>query len=107
MKNMTNRNRILAQKVKSATLVVFKADLEKRIIDTPQKPGTVMELAGARVFEAVAREKGLSGGVRELGNSCDWKMTGLEAAVELAAYRLWACPEFSGMEFDDVLKLVV
>jgi hypothetical protein len=95
----------IISQVKRSTLNQFQADLDKQMIDIPVLSGTVMELNSPRVFEELVKLEG-RGSVRELGNMSNWTMSGRDAALDIAAHRLWALPEFQCLEFNDCRRLV-
>lgn len=86
--------------IKSATLAEFASAAELEIINTPVREGCVMELDAARVFEELAAAHDQS--VRALGNDNGWKLTGLQAAVEIAIARCWEPND----DYEEVADLV-
>ena len=98
-KSMKTKEQI-AEIVKN-TMQEFAGDFDAQIMDCEVKKGCVKEMEGALVFHELASMEDKS--LRTLGNDCGWRMTGKQAAEEIAKMRCFDLPD---EDYEETMRAV-
>ena len=75
------------RKIAQNSLAKYSSQLSLNILDETTSISPQRDATSAQVFLDLAQIEGQS--ITALGNGCGWKMTGLDAAILIAAHEAW------------------